>query len=121
MDKIVLLHTVPIFRDLSDKDVIAMSDKMVSRSYNQGQLILLEEATGETFFVIANGSVKITRLSEDGREVILAILGEGDFFGEMSLLDGGGRSANVVASHRPPISASSCVKKTRRLSSSPSK
>ncbi len=97
MDKIVLLHTVPIFRDLSDKDVIAMSDKMVSRSYNQGQLILLEEATGETFFVIANGSVKITRLSEDGREVILAILGEGDFFGEMSLLDGGGRSANVVA------------------------
>ena len=97
MDKIVLLHTVPIFRDLSDKDVIAISDKMVSRSYSQGQMILLEEAMGETFFVIAGGSVKITRLSEDGREVILAMLGEGDFFGEMSLLDGGGRSANVVA------------------------
>ena len=93
MDKIVLLHTVPIFRDLSDKDVIAISDKMVSRSYSQGQMILLEEAMGETFFVIAGGSVKITRLSEDGREVILAMLGEGDFFGEMSLLDGGGRSA----------------------------
>ncbi|HBN44862.1 MAG TPA: Crp/Fnr family transcriptional regulator [Candidatus Marinimicrobia bacterium] len=97
MDKIALLHTVPIFKDLSDKDVITMSEKMVTRSYNKGQIILLEEAMGETFFVIANGSVKITRLSDDGREVILAMLGEGDFFGEMSLLDGEGRSANVVA------------------------
>lgn len=74
-----------------------MSEKMVSRSYDKGQMILLEEALGETFFVISNGSVKITRLSDDGREVILAMLGEGDFFGEMSLLDGEGRSANVVA------------------------
>ncbi len=97
MNKIALLHTVPIFKDLSDKDVITMSEKMVTRSYNKGQIILLEEAMGETFFVIANGSVKITRLSDDGREVILAMLGEGDFFGEMSLLDGEGRSANVVA------------------------
>lgn len=97
MDKIELLHTVPIFKDLSDKDFITMSDKMVTRSYAKGQMILLEEAMGETFFVIANGSVKITRLSDDGREVILAMLGEGDFFGEMSLLDGEGRSANVVA------------------------
>jgi CRP-like cAMP-binding protein len=97
MDKIALLHTVPIFRDLSEKDVVTMSDKMVSRSFTQGQMILLEEAMGETFFVIASGSVKITRLSDDGREVILAMLGEGDFFGEMSLLDGEGRSANVVA------------------------
>jgi CRP-like cAMP-binding protein len=60
-------------------------------------MILLEDALGKTFFVIASGSVKITRLSDDGREVILAMLGEADFFGEMSLLDGEGRSANVVA------------------------
>jgi CRP/FNR family cyclic AMP-dependent transcriptional regulator len=39
----------------------------------------------------------VTRLSDDGREVILALLGESDFFGEMSLLDGEGRSANIVA------------------------
>ncbi len=97
MDKIELLHTVPIFNDLNNKDIIAMSEKMVSRSYDKGQMILLEESMGETFFVITEGSVKITRLSDDGREVILAMLGEGDFFGEMSLLDGEGRSANVVS------------------------
>ena len=96
MDKIELLHTVPIFNDLNKKDIIAMSEKMVSRSYDKGQMILLEESMGETFFVIAVGSVKITRLSDE-REVILALLGPGDFFGEMSLLDGEGRSANVVS------------------------
>jgi CRP-like cAMP-binding protein len=71
--------------------------KKVSRDYEKGQMILLEESTGETFFIITNGTVKVTRLSDDGREVILALLGESDFFGEMSLLDGEGRSANIVA------------------------
>ena len=70
---------------------------MVSRDYEKGQMILLEESTGETFFIITSGTVKVTRLSDDGREVILALLGESDFFGEMSLLDGEGRSANIVA------------------------
>jgi CRP-like cAMP-binding protein len=97
MNKTDLLQTVPIFSELSQNDINKISDRMVTRSYNKGQVILLEEATGETFFVIASGSVKITRLSDDGREVILAILGEGDFFGEMSLLDGVGRSANVIS------------------------
>lgn len=97
MNKTELLHTVPIFNELKTKEIVAIANKMVTRSYSKGQMILLEEALGETFFVIANGSVKITRLSVDGREVILAMLGEGDFFGEMSLLDGKGRSANVIA------------------------
>ncbi|MFQ6676963.1 MAG: Crp/Fnr family transcriptional regulator [Fidelibacterota bacterium] len=97
MNKTDLLRTVPIFSELHRNDVNKISDRMVSRTYDKGQVILLEEATGETFFVIANGSVKITRLSDDGREAILAILGEGDFFGEMSLLDGSGRSANVIS------------------------
>ena len=70
---------------------------MVLRAFTKGQMILLEDDLGQTFFVIGGGSVKITRLSDDGREVILAMLGESDFFGEMSLLDGAGRSANVVA------------------------
>ena len=70
---------------------------MTQRTFTKNQMILLEDDLGQTFFVISKGSVKITRLSDDGREVILAMLGEADFFGEMSLLDGDGRSANVVA------------------------
>ena len=80
-----------------NSDLNIISDKMISRAYEKGQMILLEESQGETFFIIVSGAVKVTRLSDDGREVILAILGESDFFGEMSLLDGEGRSANIVA------------------------
>lgn len=97
MHNIELLHSVPIFSDLPRSALSKIAERMVSRSYSKGQMILLEDALGETFFVIASGGVKITRLSDDGREVILAMLGEADFFGEMSLLDGEGRSANVVA------------------------
>jgi len=76
---------------------------MVSRSYDKGKMILLEESQGETFFIIKSGAVKVTRQSDDGREVILAILGESDFFGEMSLLDGEGRSANIVSNEHSEV------------------
>ena len=91
------LKNVPIFADLSSSDLEKISNKMILRNYNKGQVILLEESKGETFFVIKTGEVKVTKLSDDGREVILAILGESEFFGEMSLLDGEGRSAHIVA------------------------
>ena len=97
MDKLSLLQSVPIFSDLSPSDLKTIADRMIQRTYTKGQMILLEDDLGQTFFVIGGGSVKITRLSDDGREVILAMLGESDFFGEMSLLDGAGRSANVVS------------------------
>ena len=70
---------------------------MVSKKFENGNLIFLEETKGENLFFVVEGSVKVTRLSKDGREVILAMLNAGDFFGEMSLLDGESRSANVIA------------------------
>ena len=85
MDKLSLLESVPIFSDLSKSDLTKISDRMTQRTFTKNQMILLEDDLGQTFFVISKGSVKITRLSDDGREVILAMLGEADFFGEMSL------------------------------------
>ena len=90
MNKADHLRNVPIFSDLSDSDLTKIALKMVPREYGKGKMILLEESHGESFFIITSGAVKVTRLSDDGREVILAILGESDFFGEMSLLDGSG-------------------------------
>jgi len=103
MSKTDHLRNVPIFTDLSDSDLNKIASKMVSRDYEKGQMILLEESTGETFFIMTSGTVKVTRLSDDGREVILALLGESDFFGEMSLLDGEGRSANIVANEHAEV------------------
>ena len=97
MSSVQHLRNVPIFSDLKDSDLNIISDKMISRAYEKGQMILLEESQGETFFIIVSGAVKVTRLIDYGREEILSILGESDFFGEMSLLDGECRSANIVA------------------------
>ena len=97
MKKIKLLQSVSLFWDLTEEELGYISEKMVSKNYDAGQMILLEASEGEQCFFVTEGSVKITRLSKKGREVILAILSDGDFFGEMSLLDGEFRSANVVA------------------------
>ncbi len=97
MKNIELLKTVSLFWDLNEIELGYISDKMVSKKFENGNLIFLEESEGKNLFFVIDGSVKVTRLSKDGREVILAMLNAGDFFGEMSLLDGQSRSANVIA------------------------
>ncbi len=97
MNKTKLLKSVSLFWDLKEEEFGYIADRMVSKKFENGNLIFLEESQGENLFFVVEGSVKITRLSKDGREVILAMLNSGDFFGEMSLLDGEARSANVIA------------------------
>jgi CRP/FNR family cyclic AMP-dependent transcriptional regulator len=93
---ISLLKYIPIFSELSETDLQKIARASIKQLYRKDNMILIEEEFGSTMFIILNGRVKISRISEDGREVILSILSEGDFFGEMSILDGETRSANVV-------------------------
>ena len=95
--KNLMIKNIPMFADLRDDILEKIYNLMQRRVYNRNNMILMEEDFGDTLFILNKGSVKITRLSDDGREVILSILGEGDFFGEMSIFDGESRSANVVA------------------------
>ena len=97
MKKIELLQSVALFWDLSEEELGYISEKMIARHYESGKFIFLEDSEGEQCFFEVQGSVKVTRVSKDGREVILAMLNEGEFFGEMALLDGESRSANVIA------------------------
>ena len=103
MKNIELLKTVSLFWDLDKTELGYISDKMVSKNFENGNLIFLEESEGKNLFFVVEGSVKVTRLSKDGREVILAMLNAGDFFGEMSLLDGEARSANVIALEKTEV------------------
>ena len=66
-------------------------------SYNKGEVIFLESEEAHHFYLILEGTVKISRLSRDGKEVLLALLSAGNFFGEMALLDGFPRSADATA------------------------
>ena len=97
MDKNNLLKSVSLFYDLSEKELGYISSRMIAKKFETGNLIFMENSEGEKCFFVAEGSVKVTRLSEDGKEVILAMLNKGEFFGEMALLDGESRSANVIA------------------------
>ncbi len=91
------IRNVPFFAELDDAALLKIVRVGVRKKYSKGSIILLERDTGAALFVIISGQVKIVRSSDDGREVILSILGENDFFGEMSLLDGMARSASVIA------------------------
>jgi CRP/FNR family transcriptional regulator, cyclic AMP receptor protein len=91
------LKYVPIFSELSDSTIEQISKIGVKKSFKKDSVVLFEHETGSALFVISAGRVKISRVSDDGREVILTILNESDFFGEMAILDGLSRSANVTA------------------------
>lgn len=84
-----------LFDQMSDEDLQAIFKVCHKQTFQKGNMILIEEDTGSTFFLILDGKVKISRISDDGREVILSILSDGDFFGEMAIIDGQSRSANV--------------------------
>jgi len=102
-EDIVFLRNVPIFADLEEKDLQKIVRLGVRQKYKKGNIVLLEQESGAALFIIVSGKVKVVRMDEDGREVILSMFGPGEFFGEMSLLDGQARSASVVATVRSEL------------------
>jgi len=91
------LRTFPLFTDLNEDEIAIVSRLMVVRKFRKNNLIIFEDDVGNSLFIIKSGRVKISRISPDGGEAILAILGSGDFFGELSVIDGQGRSASVTS------------------------
>ncbi|MFC2134773.1 Crp/Fnr family transcriptional regulator [Bacteroidota bacterium] len=92
-----LLLYVPIFAELPDDTIAKIAQIGSKKVYTRDTVILMEEDAGTALFVIIKGKVKVSRTSNDGREVILSILNESDFFGEMAILDGLNRSATVTS------------------------
>ncbi|HEY9166225.1 MAG TPA: Crp/Fnr family transcriptional regulator [Candidatus Kryptonia bacterium] len=96
-EPVEFLKNAPIFEELEERDFARISACGVRKAYKKGDVILMEEESGSALFVIIEGEVKVVRIGDDGREVILSVLGPSDIFGEMALLDGEARSASVVA------------------------
>ncbi len=97
LDPLDVLRAVPLFRQVPEADLRAMADLVRERRQPKGSLILTQGDEGETLFLIRSGQVKVTVVAEDGRQVILSVLGAGSFFGEMALIDDEPRSAHVIA------------------------
>jgi CRP-like cAMP-binding protein len=88
---------VPLFDDLSQPAFVALVNQLSYRRFAAGQQILREGDPGRSFFVIVEGRVRIWKQLENGKDILLAHLDEGAFFGEMALLSGAPRTANVSA------------------------
>ena len=97
MSNATFLRQVTLFDCLGDPEIEALAALTFSRTFDKGQLIILAEETGDTLFIIRGGQVKVSLIHEDGKEFILSLLGQGEVFGELSLLDDRPRSANVTA------------------------
>jgi len=92
-----ILRKVPIFSSLNEETLLQIDKVCGKKNYKKGEIILFEHDEGNALFFIVKGEVKISRESDDGREVILSLLHDSDVFGEMALMDGMPRSANVTA------------------------
>ena len=92
-----ILSSINIFSDLSDNELEILQKVFKPRNYLKNSMIILEEEYGDLVFVVKTGTIKITRVNDEGKEVILALLGPGEIFGELAILDGEARSANALA------------------------
>jgi len=92
---------VLIFANSTARELNAIHSAMLSRTFKQGEVIVHEEDDeNQTFFMIVSGSVHVSVMSSEGKQIILATLRRGEFFGEMALLDGEPRSASVIAAEQ---------------------
>jgi CRP-like cAMP-binding protein len=97
MERRGLLRRIHLFADLTDRESDTILDLMREKTVARGAAIFHQHDSGGGLYLILSGSVKISRTGRDGREVTVAMLHEGNFFGDMSLLDGQPRSASATA------------------------
>src|SRR3954452_7689549 len=99
-DTAALLAQVPLFASLSQRDREQLAQVAVPRSYEPGEAVFREGDSGDTCYVVREGSVRVTRRHSDGRMITLAELRSGQIFGELAMFGGETRSASVEALER---------------------
>ena len=92
-----VLRQAPLFSALDDEAASALHASMAETKLRRGDVLFHEGDSGDKLYIVLEGKVKLGRTSSDGRENLLAILGPGQMFGELSLFDPGPRSGTVTA------------------------
>ena len=90
-----ILKTVPLFSSFSDEQLRVLQPCLQQRSYPRNSFILRAGEETDALYIILSGRVKVLIPDDQGREVILAVMGTNEFFGEMGLLDDQSSSASV--------------------------
>jgi CRP/FNR family transcriptional regulator, cyclic AMP receptor protein len=91
------LRSAALFSALDDDAAAALRMSMVEQKLAKGDVLFTEGEPGDRLYVIESGRIKLGHAAPDGRESIIAVLGEGEMLGELSLFDPGPRTATAVA------------------------
>ena len=91
-----ILRNVPLFAVLDEAQLRALSGVMTRKSAPKNRTIIKAGDPTDSLYIVIAGRIKVQMSDDEGKEVILAVLGPGDFVGEMGLLDGAPRAASVV-------------------------
>lgn len=90
-----ILRQTSLFRSLPAGDLEALAAASRSRTFRRGQIVFTAGDPGDTLIVVISGRIKVVVRSADGGELTLTIIGPGDVLGELSVADGGPRSADA--------------------------
>jgi CRP/FNR family transcriptional regulator, cyclic AMP receptor protein len=93
-----LFRKFVLFQELDDRELASIAAVAKTRRYAKDDVIFHADENGDVFCLIREGQVKVTMISPEGKEIILSMLGPGDFFGEMALLGDTVRNADVICS-----------------------
>lgn len=91
-----MLENIPLFSGLSKQDVAAIAAHAITKTYPAHSIVIREGELSDSLYLILYGRAKVYVSNAEGAEAILNMLGPGDFFGEMALLDNAPRSASVM-------------------------
>ncbi|MGQ0512517.1 MAG: Crp/Fnr family transcriptional regulator [Betaproteobacteria bacterium] len=92
-----VLRSVPLFASFPDEQLRALATLVTRRSAPRSSLIMAAGDATESLYVVISGRLKVMMGDAEGKEVILSLIGPGEFFGEMGLIDDSPRSASVIA------------------------
>src|SRR5258706_16242319 len=92
-----VLRTVPLFAGFTEDQLRLLATAVNRRNVPRGTVVIVEGDPTDSLYIIISGRLKVMMSDAEGKEVILAMLGPGEYFGEMGLIDDEPRSATVVA------------------------
>jgi len=91
-----MLQNISVFSGLSAEELGVIAERSVTRTYPKNTILINEGDIGTALFVVLSGKVKVFVSDSSGKEFVLNVLGDGEYFGEMALLDDETRTASVM-------------------------
>lgn len=91
------LKNIPLFNHLKDSQLKEIAARCKNAQYKKGEVIFHKTDLSTDLYIVNSGKLKAVLADDDGDEIVVAQFEKGAFFGELSLLDGKGRSATIVA------------------------